>query len=388
MKRAIIFLLLMFSYYLYSQVAIAAGHTTAFLPQGLSLPLLNGNGNSAINNDVANIGSINPAALENFNNFMFGFSYQYEPKIDESWIADIGSERMNNWVPQSAGIVFPFNDLRFGISMNQKYNRSMLIGQIKISTVEKPDGTGEFIEPKDETLIYNYSFTTSYTYKNFLSNSELSFGFRFGLNNLTHYSELYQSWIDASVNSSDFSFGILYSTPKFDNHYFKFGIFYQSKLQFNEQVEIFRDEAKIDNDSPFPYPIYPTETNLVAKFPSSIQLDIDFTQLNKFQFLGSISNSFWSDLSDNFKNQIEVTGSVSFLFSESLTPSLGFAYSEKGYVKDYFKLNKKLDVIFLTAGAVLKLYDLSVNIAIADSHLLSGDFRKTTIGKLGLSYSF
>ncbi|MBU0475898.1 MAG: hypothetical protein KKF62_17265 [Bacteroidetes bacterium] len=385
MKRAIIFLLLMFNYNIFSQKATES--PVAFLPHGLSLPLLNGNGNSAINNDVANIGSINPAALENFNNFMFGFSYQYEPKINESWIADIGSERINNWIPQSAGIVFPYNELRFAISMNQKYNRALLIGPMEITTIENPSGIGEFIKPKDETFIYNYSFTTSYTYNNFLSNSELSFGIRFGFYKLDEYEKIFNSWIDASLYSNDVSVGILYSSPKTDNQYLKLGIFYHSKLQFNEQVEILRDEVQIDNGGLFPTPIYPTEANLVAKFPSSIQLDIDFTQLNKFQFLASISNSYWSDVADNYKNQIEITSSISYFLSESFSPSFGFAYSEKKLVEDYFGANKKLDVIFLTAGAVLKFNNLSVNLALADSHLFSGDFRKTTIGKISLSYS-
>ncbi|MDA3859943.1 MAG: hypothetical protein PF445_01840 [Melioribacteraceae bacterium] len=239
MKRVIIFLLIIFNNNLFSQVAVAANHTSAFLPQGLSLPLLNGYGNSAIHNDVTNIGSLNPAALENFNNIMFGFSYQYETKIDESWIADIGSKRINNWIPQSVGLVFPYKDVRFAISMHQKYNRSLLFGPIEITTAEKPDGIGEFIELEYETFIYNYSFSTSYTYKNFLYNSELSFGFRIGLNNLNEYSDLYKSWIDASVYATDISFGAIYSTPKIDNHYFKIGIFYQKKLELNYQLEVF-----------------------------------------------------------------------------------------------------------------------------------------------------
>ncbi len=272
--------------------------------------------------------------------------------------------------------------------MNQKYNRALLFGEMEITTIEKPDGTGEIIEVENETFIYNYSFSTSYTVENFLSNSQLSFGFRIGFYKLTDYQRLYESWIDASVYSNDISFGVLYTTPIVENHSLKLGILYQSKFDFNEQVEVFRDEVLIDDNSLFPQINYPTEMRLVAKFPSTIRFDIGFSQINKFQFLASISNSYWNDISDNHKNQIEISSSFSYDMSESFSPSLGFAYSEKEFVVDYFNANEKLDVIFLTAGAVFKFNNLSVNLAIADSHLFSGDFRKTTIGKLGLSYSF
>ena len=88
---------------------------------------------------------MNPAAISNFNNYSSGFSYQFSSSIDEAWIADIGTSRKNDWMPQSAGAVFKFDDFSFGLGFGQKYNGSLDFDSIPITTSQYPDGTGEFL---------------------------------------------------------------------------------------------------------------------------------------------------------------------------------------------------------------------------------------------------
>ena len=102
--------------------------------KGFGINLLNSSGNSSIDNDISNIGFMNPAAISNFDNYSFGFSYQFSSNIDEGWIADIGTSRKNDWMPQSAGAVFKFDDFSFGLGFGQKYNGSLDFDPIPITT--------------------------------------------------------------------------------------------------------------------------------------------------------------------------------------------------------------------------------------------------------------
>ena len=389
MKKTLFLFLFLLTTNLFSQFE----KNIAYLPQGLSLPLLNGNGNSSIFNDVANISAMNPASLEYFKDISLGFSYQFETIIDESWIASIGSKRINNGLPQSIGFVFPIGSFNFALSMNQKYNRSLLIGPLEVTTITNPDGTGEFVEIVDETLINNYSFTAAHTLNNLFSDSELAIGFRIGMNNLDYYNKsqgsdsyVFSNYLESHITNTDISFGAIYTTTKVNNYYLKFGLFYQSDLQFIEIAKIHQiDSPNIETTLIYSFP---TEIKVVAKYPANLRFDFEIKKTNNFIFLGSISNSFWRNITDNYKNQIELTCSISYLINKLNTLSFGVIYSEKKFVNDYFDANPEMDVIFLTAGAVIKFYDVNINLAVADSHLFSGDYRKQTIGKLSLSYSF
>jgi len=384
LKKTFILLLLIFNN-LFSQES-----SSAFIPQGLSLPLLNGYGISAIQNDVSNISAINPAALGNFEKVEFGFSYQYEGEIKEAWIAEIGSKRINNMIPQSVGFVFPFNNLNFAISMNQRYNSTLLLGEGEIFTPCNLDETSIFYNPKIETIIYNYAFSTSYKFENLPPKSEFSVGFRVGLNNLSENLDFYSASYNASIFGNDFSFGMLYSTNLTYNRNLSLGLYYQSPLEI-------KGTTKADYE-PIPYCgtngdiIYnassQADVNLAAQFPYSLRFDLTFTQIEQFQFLFSISKSFWSKLDTYIRDQVEFSSSVSYFINKSLTFSVGFAKSEKEYVTNFMEINRNLEVSYFTAGSVFTIDDLSVNLSYADSHLSSGDFRKTRIGKLGLSYSF
>ena len=54
-----------------------AEYNVLLIPQGYTLNLLNGYGTSALFNNVSNISSVNPAALEYFNKSVAGFSYEF-----------------------------------------------------------------------------------------------------------------------------------------------------------------------------------------------------------------------------------------------------------------------------------------------------------------------
>jgi len=379
LKGTIVLLLLLFNS-IFSQ---EFEHNTAFLPQGLSLPLLNGYGNSAIHNDVSNISAINPAALGNFEKVEFGFSYQYESEIKEAWITEIGSKRINNMVPQSVGLVLPFNNLNFAISMNQRYN-STLFTNINVANPCEAylNENRQFYDYVLETIIYNYAFSTSYQFENLLPNSEFSVGFRVGLNNLAEQLHIENISYNASIYENDFSFRMLYSTNLTNNRNLSLGLYYQSPLEISGSAKFeYKPLPYCGTDAYMLHDATAEEVNLVAKFPSSLRFDLYFSQIEQFQFLFSISNSDWSKLDLYIRDQVEFSSSVSYFINKSLSFSVGFAKSEKEYVTNFMDINRNLEVVYFTAGSVFTIDDLSVNFSYADSHLSAGDFRKQQLEK-------
>ena len=365
-------------------------HNVLLIPQGYTLNLLNGYGNSAILNDVSNISSVNPTALEYFDKIAAGLSYEFESNINNSWIANIGSERMNNLVPQSFGFIYPIENMRIGFSMFQKYNRSILIGPIAVTTINQPDGTGEYFSPEYRTIIYNYSILGSYTIDDFTANSRLSLGFRFGLNNLSEYESILQTSFNESINSYDFSIGALYTSKETNDYYSSFGLFYQSELKFNKTTKFTNSNYTPEPDS-INGGIYVNINpyfKLIANLPSVLRFDFDISTINNIKMLGSISNVYWSQINNNLRNRLEFSGSIVFSGGKSFIPSIGFLYTDQNYKQDYFDMTSNLKASFLIAGAVVKFGNVNVNLSLADSHLLSGDWRKETIFKTGVSYSF
>jgi hypothetical protein len=55
-------------------------------------------------------------------------------------------------------------------------------------------------------------------------------------------------------------------------------------------------------------------------------------------------------------------------------------------LQKYFGTDAALNATYLTAGIVLKYSGISLDLALADSHSLSDDWRRQTIFKVGLGY--
>lgn len=100
-------------------------------------------------------------------------------------------------------------------------------------------------------------------------------------------------------------------------------------------------------------------------------------------FLGSLRTVFWSNQKENYKDQLEISFSTLYEFSEIVNASLGF-YSTDFKIKNssYNRLESEFNAFFITAGLKLNISMISIDLACADSHLFSGEFRKQTIIKL------
>jgi len=360
----------------------------ALVPQGYGIEQLNSEGSSGILNDVSNISSMNPASIYKLENLSFGFSYQFQTILDTAWFAGIGTSRVQNYVPQSLGGVIHYEDLSFGIGFSQKYNGSLDFGPIEITTVTNPDGTGEYYYPEFENTIQSYTLSAAYQFKDaFTENTNLSFGLKYLLNNFHTHESIGTVTASASALGSNFELGVLFDIKINEAQYLSIGTSYTTSTIISNEVEYEGIRTiipgTIRGDSLY-YQITPVAYSLFLNVPSELSFDIYFKPLLNLEFLGRINNIFWDNIAENVKDQLELSTSVIYKFNPNTNASLGIYYTGKDYIEDYFNINEELYALYLTGGLSFQINFLKVDLAIADSHLFSGDYWEQTIGKIGL----
>lgn len=393
MRYLVLLLVFSFSTFIFSQTNTSTGTSSAiFFPQGFGIKLLNSSGLSSIDNDISNIGFMNPAAINNFQNFTIGLSYQISTSIDEAWIADIGFSRMHNFYPQSFGASAKWNEFTFGLGFGQKYNGSLDIGEIEITTTQNPDGTGEFFTPTLEKMIQCYSISAAYSF-NDLSEivNDLSIGFRYKLNRYDQYDELNELVGEAEDYYHSFNIGLFTSIMLDEQRKLGIGLSYETKAEFNAKLEVnsdlLIDPEPIDPNRP---PVYVQVDNYVTgSTPAEMKFDLSIDALPQLSFLINVSSIFWDNGNSNVKDQLEFSTSAVYTFSDDLNTSLGLFLTDYRYKENYFQqLLTELNAFFITAGINYKFQNFYFDLAIADSHLASGDFRKQTISKLAIGVQF
>ncbi|HCY76980.1 MAG TPA: hypothetical protein DHV28_13750 [Ignavibacteriales bacterium] len=384
MKKLVMFLVLIYSTLTLPQRSDTQAIIT---PQGFGINLLNSKGNSSIDNDISNIGFMNPAAISNFDNYSFGLSYQLSSSIDEAWIADIGTSRKNDWMPQSAGAVFKFDDFSFGLGFGQKYNGSLDFDSIQITTTQDPDGTGEYFQVEYKTRVQSYSLSASYSFPEvFNESSSLEIGFRYSYNHLKFYEKLLGIQIDESDNIGSYAIGLQYSNQISNSRIFIIGFSYEIEPDFEKIYEYTNDLIYVyDPDSTGRIPAYiNSKFNLVGSVPDKFNLDVSADLTESFRLNAMITGVMWEPDNDYIKNQLEFSASGIYRINEMFAPSFGFYYTDKNFDEDFFDINEKMNALYLIGGLRFNYDIFSADLAIADSHLFSGDFRKQTIGKLAI----
>lgn len=351
----------------------------SFLPQGYGIKLLNSSGTSSIFNDVSNLGFMNPASISEFENYSLGFSYQFNTSIDEAWIADFGTSRVYNFYPQSAGGIVKWNDFSFGLGFGQKYNGTLDIDPIEVATIEDPDGTGEFFEVKQETMIHSYSITAAYSFKELLrSSNDLTLGFRYSLNYLNRYDEIWQVTGSATDYSSNIAAGLNYKIIFDDQRKLIIGAFYESKTYFDAQYEVDNPSIIIYDPEDTNHVLIPAEQSdnfLIHDLPEELRFDMAFDAATDLKLLANLTSVFWETETNFLKDQIGFSASAVYKINEMFTPSLGFYITDCEYTDSFYsRLNEGLNALFITAGLKLNHDNFSADFAIADSHLFSGDY--------------
>jgi len=391
MKYRLLLLIFFLTSIIYSQSGNSRSYTREsllnVLPQGYSIGLLNSKGTSAIHNDVSNIGLMNPASLYLQKNYSVAFSYQFQTDIDEAYLFDIGTKRVQNYLPQSLGGVVHYENFSFGIAFDQKYNGSLEFGPIQVTTVSNPDGTGIYYTPEFENTLQNYTISAAYLTEGILGNrSNLSFGTKYILNRLYSYESISTVSANATVLGSNLELGAYYEIIINEEQRFGIGTSYTFSTEISDQIEYKDSRTTIPGTVPGDsvYQISTPEYELSLAIPSELGFDLYFKPISQLKLLGRINTIFWNGASENIRNQIEFSTSAAYSFNPSLEASLGVYYTSKEYIDDFFNINDDLYAIYLTTGVSFQLNIFNIDLAIADSHLFSGEFWQQTIAKIGL----
>lgn len=221
----LLFIFLLFSNFVFSQ-NLQIIKNPFILPHGHTMFALGSLGTSNITNDAANIGLVNPAALNEHKSIKIALSYQFETNIDDAWLTGIGHKRLSKSVPQSGAVIFPIENFRAGLSFKQTYNSKADLGKIEVTTAENPDGIGKFYEPVFETTLFSYSLGTSYKFDRvFTEDASLAIGIRITLNELKYDEGLANYALTFNDRNYNWSAGVIYSHNLPDNKFIKGGLY-------------------------------------------------------------------------------------------------------------------------------------------------------------------
>lgn len=383
-KQIVIFLFILISSASFAQLQVPENNVL-HLPQGFVLTNLNSLGISNINNSVSNIGTTNPSSMIQFNKISIGGSYHFETKLEEAYLASIGHKRISNELPQSIGIVFPYQNFRLGLAFNQKYNSSAEFDKIPITTVEFPDGSGEYYKPIMETKVLSYSVSASYLFDNlFMENSSLAFGARLTRNSLDYREELLSYSFDVESENYNWAFGVLFNHDFDNNKSFSAGILYESNINMKETI-IHSDKNLNENPN-----FSPSQFSLIfsANFPAKVSFDLSADFINNISLYSTVNYLLWSDVHTNLKNQFEFSLTGLYHFNENLKASFGFFTTDRNYEENILGINEKLRAVYLLAGINYRISLFNFGLSIADSHLFSDEWRKQTIAKLEFEINF
>lgn len=349
--------------------------------QGYGIKNLNAHGTSGISNHVSNLSYINPAALNAFNNYSLGISYQFSTPIDDAFLLDIGSSRENSFFPQSAGGLIKVCGFSIGLGLGQRFNGNLDFDPIPITTFQNPDGTGEFYTPEYKTTVRNYSVAVSYSLKEILDwKNDLMLGFRYNHNQLRYIENSPIFNIDERLSSGNWAAGAIYKLNFSDNRNFQVGISYEQSSEFNKLINV--NYTSISRDTFYLFEI--VYYKMKDRIPAELKLDFYTNLVRKFQFMSSFTNVYWNSVSSGYRNQFEFSGSVVYKINDMFLPSVGFYSTGRNFVEDFVDMNDKMQAFFFTLGLDFNYSILNANLALAHSSLFSGDLRKETIGKFAI----
>lgn len=297
---------------------------------GFVLESLSGYGfASTAHSPIFNIASGNPASLSNFDQIAAGFSHQANSKIEPHILENVSFQRVNNLIPQSAGIVYPVQNLRVAAGYSQRYSAQLRFEDIPITTPQYPDGTGEFYSTTSQTTIYSFSGVASYPFHNVFSEADqFSVGFQFNMNLLIEKSVLYRSSAKLTDEALNWKLGLRYTHRHQSIEKLQLGIAYESKFDFSGYYDYLGADLLIPRDPSVFRQIPSTLT-----YPANLKLGWLFQPTSRLGIYSDLIYNFWEDMYQGISNKLDVSGGVFLNAAEWATLSLG-AYMRQSYSRD------------------------------------------------------
>ena len=346
---------------------------------------------------IENISSSNPASLINFDSALVGISYQYVSTQNPGWMGDIMQKRAYPFLPQSFGAVYPLENFRIGIGISQRFNSLLDYGNIPVTTVENPYGTGETFSPKMETLVLGFSNLYSYSLTSlFHNNDHLSIGVQLNLNRMDYYSKIVRAEGKAGEFATSFGVGFHYKFEKrLHPGLFEIGLFwekgssFQNELKMNNAFNLIPSVTDT-NEVHRPNNYYPVSSSfdVIVKTPDKLNYGFIYSPESRLHFSLNSRTVYWNKVRSDWKNYSEFSCSIIFDNSKTARFSFGLLSSnpqvfESGHSAK--EINENMKAIYTTIGLHLERNNFIYDFALADSHNYSGLWRKHTIFKGAVS---
>lgn len=203
----------------------SSGYISLPIPSGFGIKNLNSLGNSGLINSTSNLGFMNPASIGSLQHLTIGLTYQVNSPVYFPEPSDqINYDRVYNFIPQSFGAVYKYDNFIFGLSIGQEFNSKLDFGEIPVTSGQYPDGTGEYYTPVFEDMIENYSLSTAYNFgKSVFDIAEVSLGIRYTLNRFHVYEKILYAEIEQATFASSIDAGILLKLEEM-----QFGLYFNS----------------------------------------------------------------------------------------------------------------------------------------------------------------
>ncbi len=363
---------------------ISSSAPLMILPQGQIIQEISGLGViGAVQSSISDLNSGNPAGIVDFSEFVTGISYQFQQNVKNAWLADIGFKRSNSYLPQALGIVHSFRLLHVGLGLNQVYNAMTDYGNVE--TIVPAANDSGYLDigdshPYKNELLTKISLISAYTFNNLpLIMGQLSVGYSYNMNIFKYYFDwdapipLQSVVYNETITESNYSLGIRYKYKTQSDFGIKIGISYENNFSLNAVIR----------DTKVPY-------YLIGSRPGILKMGVQVQLRNNITISGETSYIHWDQTENNLKNQVKYSASILFPWQETRSYSVGIISTDRNYLleEDPFQINKKMASTYLFAGVNFNLGNSRISLAIADSHLFSGEWQKSTLIKTGFERSF
>lgn len=351
-----------------------------FLPQGFPVSLFHGRGfSNSVHSLASDISRANPASLANFETPAAGISLEYGTRVDSANVLGIGLSRTNPLIPQSAGVVFPFSQVVCGIGFNRKY-AGTLESREEIRTVQQPQGTGEFYTWKSKTQIFTGSGIVALSVNNpVLESHHFSIGFQVNGNYLDFAENLYKTSASATDIALSWKTGLRYRM----GDAVQLGLIYENGADFSGTLDVKGINPTIelpDNGQFVPVEI---RSRFKGLLPEKLSAGFQVQPLPWLAMAGSVTDIFWSEITDNQKNQVDFSGNFLIRGNDLQSYLIGFYRTGRNYRPGFYA--NDYQAFFLRAGFMLRQKNYDVYFVLSDSHLFSSELRQQTIFRSGIN---
>lgn len=353
--------------------------------QGYSIEAYNAIGfSNALTSTLSDLPSANPASLSNYEKPGIGLNMEYHTSIKNALgftFEKIGHSRINQFIPQSFSAVYPTKILNLGVGFQQKYSGRIDFEPIQITTIQNPQGTGEFFEPEFKRIIYSGNLILSKKFENlFGAEHHLSAGAQMNLDYFSGKEEI--SNLKATYTDETFTWklGIRYTYQDI----LAIAAIFDKGSSFSGNIEL--NQEIIQDTSGFFQPVQ-LERKFKLKTPDRLILGYQLQGIPWLWINGSANLVYWRQVYNTLKNHLDY--SVNFIINGNKKFSYSFGYyrSDIKSREGNYIISIDYEAHFLSAGFRARFESMAIYLNIMDSHL-STTARRQTIGKLGIEYQF